>query len=235
MSAGQSLPLAILRPEPGCTASVAAARELGLVAQGFPLFEVGPVAWAAPSPEQFDVLLAGSANVFRHGGAALTGLTVLPVHAVGETTAAAARAAGFTVARTGAGGLQPLLDLLPPGTRALRLAGAERVVLTPPAEVSMTELTVYAARALPLSAGLERLLAAPAVVALHSAEAARHFAAELDRLGLARARLALAVIGPRVAAAAGDGWRVVATAAAPSEAALLAKARDLCHTLAKDP
>ena len=99
----------------------------------------------------------------------------------------------------------------------------------------MTELTVYAARALPLSAGLERLLAAPAVVALHSAEAARHFAAELDRLGLARARLALAVIAPRVAAAVGDGWRVVATAAAPSEAALLAKARDLCHTLAKDP
>ena len=223
-------PLIVIRPEPGATATLAAARDLGLAAQAFPLFEVAPVAWPAPDPADFDVILAGSANVFRHGGAGLAALAGLPVHAVGETTAAEARAAGFTVAATGAGGLQPVLAALPPGTRALRLAGAERIVLTPPEGVTMTERTVYAALPRPMPPQLAAMLAQPAVIALHSAEAARHFAAELDRLAIARADLALVTIGPRVTAAAGPGWRTVLTADSATEPALLAKARDLCHT-----
>jgi len=228
------LPLIVIRPEPGATATVAAARELGLSARAFALFEVTPVPWRPPDPADFDLILAGSSNVFRHGGDGLAALAGLPVHAVGEATAEAARAAGFTVAATGARGLQPVLSALPPGSRALRLAGAERIVLTPPEGVTMAERTVYAATPRPLPPELAELLAAPAVIALHSAEAARHLAAELDRLGLQRRQLALATIGPRVTAAAGEGWRAVLTADSPNEPALLAKARDLCHTAFPD-
>ncbi|MBS1240071.1 MAG: uroporphyrinogen-III synthase, partial [Proteobacteria bacterium] len=63
----------------------------------------------------------------------------------------------------------------------------------------------------------------------HSAEAARHFTAECDRLGLDRANIALAALGPRIAAAGGGGWREVRSAQSPREAALLALARDMCH------
>ena len=45
-----------------------------------------------------------SANAIRHGGAGLERLRSLPVHAVGEATAAAAREAGFAVAGIGEGG-----------------------------------------------------------------------------------------------------------------------------------
>lgn len=224
------LPLIVIRPEPGAAATLAAARAMGLDARAFPLFAIDPVDWQAPDPAAFDVVLAGSANVFRHGGPALKDLVRLPVHAVGETTAEAARAAGFTIAATGAGGLQPVLSALPAGMRALRLAGSERIPIVPPAGVTMAECTVYAAKARPLPPELAALLATPAVVALHSAEAARHFAAELDRLGIARAHLALATIGPRVTASAGPGWQAVLTADIASESGLLAKAADLCHT-----
>ena len=227
------LPLVIVRPEPGCAATLAAARSMGFDARGFALFAVEPAEWAAPDPADFDVVLAGSANVFRLGGPELARLAGLPVHAVGETTADAARAAGFLVAATGAGGLQPVLTALAPGTRALRLAGAERVALTPPPGVTMVERTVYAARPLSLPDGLVQLLREPAAIALHSAEAARHFAAQVDRVGIARAHLALVTIGPRVTAAAGSGWATVLTADSPSDPALLAKARDLCQTAGK--
>jgi len=230
MSAGAGLPLVVIRPEPGCSATAEAARAQGLDPRSFPLFTVAPTPWDAPSADQFDLILAGSANVFRHGGPALAALAALPVHAVGATTAEAARMAGFTVAATGAGGLQPVLAALPPGTRALRLAGEERIVLTPPPGVTMAERTVYAARPLPLPPALATLLARPAVIALHSAAAARHFAAEVDRLGLARPSLSLDTIGPRVTRAAGTGWAAVLTADSPDESALLAKAAILCHT-----
>ena len=41
--------------------------------------------------------------------------------------------------------------------------------------------------------------------------------------------LRIAALAPRIAAAAGDGWGEVATAALPSDAALLALARQMCQ------
>ena len=81
-------PLIVIRPQPGCDASVAAARAFGLVAQGHPLFEVRPLEWDAPDPASFDALLIGSANALRHGGAALAQYRGRPAYVVGETTAA---------------------------------------------------------------------------------------------------------------------------------------------------
>ncbi len=68
-----------------------------------------------------------------------------------------------------------------------------------------------------------------ALVLLHSAATARHFANECDRLGLARGSITLAALGPRIAAAAGDGWAAIHIASRPDDAALLAMAQELCN------
>lgn len=224
------IPLVVIRPEPGCIATLAAARALGLEAHGFPLFAVAARSWQAPPPGSFDALIAGSANVFRHGGAGLAALRELPIYAVGEATAAAARETGFSVAATGHGGLQRLLgELAPKHCKLLRLAGEERVPLVLPQGVTVEERVVYASEPLPVPAPLAELLRMPAIVALHSAEAARHFASECGRLGIRRAPLRLAALGPRIAAAAGEGWGEVAIAARTDDQALLALARQMCQ------
>jgi len=222
------LPVIVVRPEPGNAASVAAARAAGLDAVGIPLFAVEPVGWDAPGPDGFDGILAGSANVFRHGGKGLAALRGLPVHVVGEATAVAARKAGFTVESTGSGGLQKVLDAVP-ARSLLRLAGKERLALTPPPGMVVTTRTVYASRPLPMPPVLARRLAQPALVLLHSGEAARHFAAECDRLGLDRGRIALACLAPRIAELAGKGWADIGVAEARTDSALLALAGQMCQ------
>lgn len=226
-------PVLILRPEPGAAATLAAATAAGLEAWPFPLFAVEPVAWEPPRPEEFDALLVGSANALRHAGPGLMLYSAKPAHVVGERTAEAARAAGLTVATIGTGGLAPILAQIGPDTRLLRLAGRERIELTPPPRVTITERTVYASEPQPLPREMIRLLRSHAlpriIVLLHSAEAARHFAAECDRLTIARARIALAALGPRIAAAAGEGWDAVQAAERAEDGALLALARQMCQ------
>lgn len=224
-----SRPLALLRPEPGWSASAVAARAEGLEVIGHPLFDAEPLPWSPPEG-RVDGLLIGSAAVFANGGPQLAGLRALPVHAVGAATAKAARAAGFEVARMGSGPLQALLDASA-GQRAryLRLCGAERVRLAPHPGQSIVECMVYHMVPRRLETGLAAALAGRhAVIALHSAAAARHFAAETDRLGIARGTLFLLAMGPRIAKEAGPGWAAVHLADAPGDAALLAKAAALC-------
>ena len=229
-----TLPLIVIRPEPGGAATVAAARALGLEAHGFPLFAIAPVVWEAPSG--IDALLLGSANALRHAGPGLAAYAGLPAYAVGEATAAAARAAGLDVVATGRGGLQAVLPQVR-HRHLLRLAGAERVALIPPPGVTIAERVVYAAAPVAMPGALALLLSARAlpgaVVALHSAAAARHFTAEAARIGLDRQRIALAALGPRIAAAAGDGWRAVRWAVRADDAALLALAGEMCQDSAR--
>jgi uroporphyrinogen-III synthase len=224
-----TLPLVVIRPEPGLSATAAEAEKRGLSAICTPLFTIESSAWNAPDPNAIDGLLIGSANAIRHGGA-LGAFCAKPVYAVGETTAQAARDAGFAVAATGNGGLQPLVDTLA-GQRVtlLRLAGEEHVPLTPPDGMELVTRVVYSSIPNAVPGDLATTLQAGAVVLLHSAAAARHFAAECDRLGLDRARIALAALGPRIADAAGTGWRMAEAAAQPSDAALLALAGRMCH------
>ena len=99
----------VLRPEPGASATGKRARKRGLDPIILPLFELEPVAWQAPDPHGFDGLLLTSANAVRMGGDQLKGLRGLPVHAVGEATAKAAREAGFDIASTGNAGIDGLL------------------------------------------------------------------------------------------------------------------------------
>lgn len=225
------LPLLVLRPEPGNAATVAAALDLGMEAIAAPLFTVQPVAW--DTPDDVDALLIGSANAIRHAGPGLAAYAGLPTYTVGAATALAAREAGLDVIAVGSGGLQPVLDMVT-HPRLLRLAGQERVPLTPPPHVRMVERVVYAATPLPLPRIAARLMlthALPGVaVALHSAAAATHLAGEMDRLDLPREKLHLIALGPRIAQAAGTGWAAIHTAPAPDERSLLALACQVCHT-----
>ena len=225
-----SIPVVVIRPEPGNATTVAAAQALGLRALAFPLFAMAPTAWTVPDPAPYRALLAGSANVFRLGGAGLSRLAALPVHAVGAVTAEAARGAGFAVEQTGEGGLQPLSAALPPG-RYLRLAGEKHVPLALPDGVEVDDIVVYAARGTPMPPALVAALAKPAVVLLHSGEAAQHFGAESDRLGVGRDRVALACLAPRIGAMAGPGWQQIEIAQTRSDHAVLALAVQMCETV----
>lgn len=221
-----TLPLIVIRPEPGNAATLAAARQCGLTAHGFPLFDIAPIAWTPPAGE-FTALLAGSANVFRHGGSHLAHFLHLPVVAVGATTAKAARQAGFTVAQIGEGGLQPLARTLLPGVY-LRLAGQERAELTPPDTVRITTQVVYAARPLPIPEPLAALLRKPAVVLLHSGEAARHFRSQCERIEVSTESIYLACLAPRIAELAGQGWAGVTVSASRTDTDLLELAATMC-------
>lgn len=223
--------LVVLRPEPGWSATAAAARARGIEVVGHPVFESEARPWSGPHADGFDALLAGSAAVFKHGGGSLELYRSLPVQAVGEVTAAAAKASGFGVGHVGEGGLQAILDRQAGAAlRYLRLCGEERVALVPHPGQDIVERAVYRMRPRPLEADLARFLAEGKVlVALHSAAAALHFTAEVDRLAIPRSRLPVLVLAPRIAEAAGAGWAAVHVADRPADAALLAKAAGLCE------
>jgi uroporphyrinogen-III synthase len=223
------LPLVVIRPEPGNAATCAAARAVGLEPVAAPLFEIEAVGWDAPA-EDFDAILAGSANVFRHGGAGLARFSHVPVIAVGETTAAAARSAGFAVARVGEGGLQPVVATLPPGNY-IRIAGEDRVMLVAPEGVRIVTVVAYAARKRAVTDALGARLEHGAVVLLHSGEAARHFAQECERLGIPKESLHLACLAPRIAELAGNGWGTLAVAAGRTDKEVLELGARMCQTV----
>ncbi|MDF8334158.1 uroporphyrinogen-III synthase [Novosphingobium cyanobacteriorum] len=223
--------LLVLRPEPGNAATAAAARGLGLNTVAAPLFHSEAVPWDAPTdPTAYAGLLAGSAALFRLGGAEILKLRGVPVHAVGEATAAAAREAGFAVRQVAGGGMQLLVSALPPGLY-LRPAGEAHVALDLPEGVRVDTRVVYAARALPLPDKATAAMRGGAVVLLHSGEAARHLAQESHRLALDRSGVTLACLAPRIAEAAGTGWQAVEIAPERTDQALLALAAQMCQNL----
>jgi len=211
----------VLRPEPGASATVEQARKRGLEAIAVPLFAIEPVAWAAPEPAQFDGLLLTSANAARYGGEGLRMLKALPVYAVGEATAEAARDAGFQIAAAGDGGVDQLLGAIDPGLKLVHLCGVDRQ--PPPDNLQfITPIAVY--RANPIAApDLGR--AAGSVALIHSPRAGRRFA-ELVR---DKGGIAVAAISHAALQAAGSGWQYAAVADAPSDDALLALAARLCN------
>lgn len=222
----EPLPLIVIRPEPGNATTCAAARELGIAALSFPLFSIAPLPWQPPTG-QFDAILAGSANVFRHGGPALEAFKLVPVIAVGETTAASARAHGFAVSAIGEGGLQPVVASLPAGNY-IRIAGQDRVDLDPPAGVRIDTVVAYAACRSPVPSALAHILRGGATVLLHSGEAARHFASECQRLGIPKNSIHIACLAPRIADLAGPGWARVAIAPQRTDAMLLELGAQMC-------
>jgi uroporphyrinogen-III synthase len=113
----------VLRPEPGANATVERLRGMGIQADSSPLFEINAMPWRAPDARLFGGLLLTSANAVRSAGREIGKLATLPVFAVGEATAEAARAHGFLIAAVGAGGVDALLAPLSPDLRLLHLCG----------------------------------------------------------------------------------------------------------------
>jgi uroporphyrinogen-III synthase len=211
-------PLVILRPEPGASATAGEARAMGMTVLAIPLFEVVPVEWSAPDPSQFDAIVMTSANAVRHGGAELDRLRRLPVLAVGPATAAAARAAGFTVSAIGEGGARNMN--LPAGERLLHLAGREHVAIG----AATVTIPVYEAIPIATPEGLDGI--GKSVVAVHSPRAGRR----LGELVTQRSQTLIAAISRAAAEACGPGWKQVHAAHQPSDAALLALAARLCES-----
>ena len=216
----------ILRPEPGASETAERAKAMGLDPVVAPLFTVRALPWTPP--EAAEALLMTSANAARHGGARLKPLLCRPCYAVGEATGAAARAAGFADVRTGPGdGAAAVAMMAADGVRsALHLCGRDHIPLTHPG-IAIDRRIVYeavAAGALPEAA--RAALAAGAVAVLHSPRAASLFA----RLVAERARVRIAAISPAAAAAAGEGWEVLAPAEAPRDQPLLELAAKLCNS-----
>lgn len=215
-------PLAVLRPEPGNAATCARIAAAGGIVLAVPLFEVVPLAWTPPAAASFDALFLTSANAVRHAGAGLESLRALPVFAVGEATATAARAAGLTVAGVGAGDADALAALAETrGVRAaLHLAGRDR------ARAHLTgvarTIAVYASEpAVPAPARLAALTEAVALI--HSPRAGERLA----MLAPDGAAMRIAAISAAALAAAGPGWAATRIADRPSDAALIAAALTL--------
>jgi uroporphyrinogen-III synthase len=212
--------LVILRPEPGASATAERARAMGLEPVAMPLFEVEPVNWEAPDAGSFDALLLTSANAVRHGGEALQKLRQLPVHAVGEATAAVAREAGFDIASTGDAGVERLLGSIESDVRLLHLCGEHRTETQ--AKQAITAIPVY--RATELSPPDDFRQIEGQVAAVHSPRAGKRLA----EVAIDRSTVRIAAISEAAASAAGAGWERCEAAATPDEAALLALAARLC-------
>lgn len=211
----------VLRPQPAASATVERAREQGLEAFTAPLFEIEPLEWEAPEPGGFDGILLTSANAVRQAGSPLEKLRGLPVYAVGEATAEAAREARFDVAATGNAGIERLLGSTGSDLRLLHLCGEDRRE-APEARQRITAIPVY--RAKPI-ASPDLSGAGGAVALVHSPRAGRRFA----DLVAHRASIAIAAISTAAADAVGSGWQTVEAAPEPSDDALLALAARLCN------
>jgi uroporphyrinogen-III synthase len=211
----------ILRPEPGASATVKRARELGLDAVAVPLFEVEPVPWQVPDASAFDGLLLTSANAVRHAGNLLQDLRGLKVYAVGEATADAARDAGFDIAATGDAGVDSLLSSIEPDLKLLHLCGVDRQKAEEPQQ-EITRIEVYLSREV-ISADLPDIEGSVALI--HSPRASRRLADLVEQRGSIR----IAAISWSAADAAGKGWMSIDVAEQPNDDALLALAARLCN------
>ena len=216
--------VAVLRPEPGASATFERAVEAGLDAVKVPLFAIEAVDWEAPDTAGFDGLLATSAMVFMEGGDGLAKLRGLPVYAVGPATAKAARDAGFSIAKIGQLGVLKLLSAIDPDLRLLHIAGEERIDLRR-AWQKISAISVYRTRDLDVA---EPRLLEDSVVLVHSPRAG----AALAGLQFDKSRTRVAAISEAAGRACGGGWAEVAAIARPDDSALVALAARLCDNKA---
>ena len=205
------------------------AKNFGLNSIVDPLFVIESMAWTAPPPSNFDALMLTSANAVLYAGPAIGQYEHLPVLAVGEATALAARNAGFNVAVTGKGGADELLQSLPVDRypNILRLTGKDHIKLAASGH-RIRLCRVYRSRAMPLGEKSQAALRQGHVILLYSARAAKILIEEMDRLGLDRSINHIVTLSPHIAQAAGIGWKSVQAAERPTDDALLSLAGRLC-------
>jgi uroporphyrinogen-III synthase len=201
---------------------------MGLEAAIAPLFRLRPIDWQAPNVSEVDAVLLTSANACRLGGEEVGRFVGLPCFAVGETTADAARSAGFEDVRTGPSDAAAALRMMieDGAERPLHLCGRDHIPLDDPRIVRRIVYAADEAPALPPAAidAVEE----GAVALVHSPRAASLFGKLVDLAGLDRSGTCIAAISDAASASAGLGWRKVAIAARPRDQALLELAAKLC-------
>jgi uroporphyrinogen-III synthase len=118
----------ITRPYPDAAALAADITARGDIPLIAPLLTIHPLPFIAPTATGFQAVLATSANAFC-GDALPPDLLSLPLYAVGDPTAAAAKAAGFTIVLSACGNGADLVQLLQtrlqPGAGSLLLLSGQ--------------------------------------------------------------------------------------------------------------
>ena len=217
-----SLPLLIVRPQPGANATAMRAQALGLETLVAPLFEIVRVPAAKPR-RAYDALLVTSANGARHMP---DWRLKLPVFAVGQPTAQALRERGIEPVFTGStDGAQTVAAAAAAGHRTLLWPTGEQHSALDHAALRIDAVPVYAAQRVAASPALQRALTRKAVIMAHSARAARAIADTAAERG----HLHLVAMSAAVADAAGGGWASVQWPARPRDADMLELARRLCQ------
>jgi uroporphyrinogen-III synthase len=214
----------ITRAQPGAAATAARLEAMGFEPVIGPVLDVRPRA-------AVDVDLAGGdtlAFTSAAGVSAFAALTTardLAVFAVGDATAEAARAAGFADVHSARGDAAALADIIaavaPKPARVLcpgaAAPAADLPRLLADRGVGATALVVYETREAPPEPPPDNLFA----ILIHSAKAARAVAQRLA--GAEISDLTVLAISPSAAAPlAGFGFRRLAIAPRPDEAALMA-------------
>jgi len=224
----------ITRPEPGASETAARVEALGLVPVLAPALEVQPLPFAAHGSGRIAATLLTSGN-------AVTFCPPLcrtsPVFAVGDATAAKARAAGFTDVRSAAGNAEALAELvaatLRPNAGALLLLtghglGAELARDLRGRGFRVLRRTVYRTRppdALPAVAQRHLLHRDVSVALFFSGETARHFVNLIRTadLGDTVNSVTAISISERAAVALRPlPWRRISVASRPNQDAMLA-------------
>jgi uroporphyrinogen-III synthase len=229
------LRVVVTRPEPGASATAARLAARGMEPVLLPLTQIRPLHPSLPAGP-FDAAILTSANAIRSAGRELVEqVSTMPVFAVGDATAAAARKAGCVNVRVGEGDAVLLArlvaDLLPAPASVLYLAGRLR---TPGLEAALGRLghrvkvveTYDAPPILRSQDELRRLLApAPDFCLVHSGRAAELLVeiAGSDPAGTLLSTTRVAAISRPVAAALEPAFSSrVLVAESPDEASLLA-------------
>ena len=217
----------VTRAEPGASATAGRLIGMGHIPLAAPLLAIRPLPFP-PLPDGLGAVAFTSAN----GVAMLTGrpelarLRSLPVFAVGDATAEAARDMGFGQVRSAGGDVAALAAMIAANMAeiagpVLHLAASERAGELEEAGGAVLVRPVYEAVELPMSQAVEAAWAELDAVLVHSPRGGRallRVAAERDL-----SRITAVCISAAAAAPLQEGWRRVKVAAQPTEAALLAR------------
>ncbi len=213
----------ITRAQPGADATAERLRALHFAPVITPVLQVQALQ-DAPSLEGVGAVAFTSGNAVR-AFAGLIAERELPVFAVGDSTAAAAREAGFTQVTSAAGDVSALADRIAQDRQDF----VGEVLYPAPAEPAGDLVAALADRGVPArSLPVYRTAAAdfttpPDIdaVMIHSAKAARRLAQDPALAPAAPAMAAICISAAAAEPLSDAGFREILVASAPNEAAML--------------
>ena len=222
-------PVLICRAQPGADATAKRTEALGLDAIVYPLFSIEPLTWTPPDPAAFDAVMLTSANAPRHGGDAMGRYMSLPAFVVEEATAKAAEKAGFQDIRICGPDVEGVISSIHnKGYKNILHLSGHHVRPYDPKDLNIVTCAVYQAAATGEAEELAAHLARAPVILVHSPRTGKHVAA----LTTSRQRQGASIVAISEAAlqACGNDWKSMHAAKEPTDAAMLALVRQICHT-----